>query len=85
MKKPFRHTELSNVECIHDKCAMVHGRQGVVKQKIKKNVIARAVEGSRPTCHACRRYIRTGMTLRQQKIARGKIVEDNTKTMHASM
>ncbi len=84
MKKPFNHTDLSTVMCAHEKCAMVHGREGTVRRLIKKNVIARMGGNIRSVhCYPCAQYIKTGRTLRQQKVARGKMVEDNTKAVGA--
>ncbi len=83
MKKPFKHTDLSEVRCSYNKCAMVNGREGVTGKRLKKNVVARMVEGARPLCYPCSIYIKTGRTLRHQKEARGKRVADDTQTMNA--
>lgn len=84
MKKPFSHTDLSDVRCSHNKCAMVNGHEGVSGRRIKKNVLARQQKaGTRLLCYPCSVYLKTGKTLRQQKESRGKKVVDNTQTMHA--
>ncbi len=86
MRKPFNHTELSGTMCEHDNCAMVNGREGNVRRRIKKNVISRVPLDStkRVLCYPCSQYMKTGMTLREQRIARGgRVEEDNTSTMQA--
>lgn len=55
MKKPFKHTERdSEVLCDNPNCAEINGIEGVVRQPIKKNVIARAPEGTdKFLCYYC--------------------------------
>lgn len=83
MKKLFGHTELSDVRCSNSKCAMVNGHEGTMGRRLKKNVVERMGGGAK-VCYPCSIWLKTGMTLSQQKRARGKKVEeDGTKTMRA--
>ena len=55
MKKPFKHTELSDVQCSNPKCAEVNGKEGVTRRRIKKNVVSRAGHTSGLECYPCSR------------------------------
>jgi len=68
-KKPFKHWERDpKVLCDNPHCAEVNGIEGVVRQPIKKNVIARAQEGTKKFfCYYCGLFAKTGMNKREIK------------------
>jgi hypothetical protein len=71
MRKPFKHTELSDVRCAHEKCAMVNGKEGVIRRLIKKNVVERF--GGTKTklyCYPCSVFLKNGMTSKEHKVSR---------------
>jgi hypothetical protein len=74
MTKPFKHTDRDpEVLCANDKCAMVNGIEGVTRQPIKRNVIARAREGqTRFECYYCSNWRKTGRTRKQELEYRAK-------------
>lgn len=71
MRKPYKYTELSDVRCSHDKCAMVNGKEGVVHRLIKKNVVDR-LRGTRNKlyCYPCSIFLKNGMTAKKHKDSR---------------
>ena len=73
-KKPFTHLDRdTNVRCSNPKCAHVNGIEGVVRQPIKKNVLARLPEGTTTVlCYYCAIWTKTGLTKREAKKIRDK-------------
>lgn len=69
-----KHTERDpKVLCDNDKCAEVRGINGVVRQSIKKSVIARAPKGQTSfTCYDCQMYGKTNMTRSERKTSERK-------------
>jgi hypothetical protein len=74
MRKPFTHLDRdSDIRCDNPHCAQVRGIEGVVRQPIKKNVIARAPEGQKKFyCYDCQQFEKTGLTRPQRKAAERK-------------
>ena len=71
-KKPFTERN-SEVLCANDRCAMVNGREGVVRMPIKQNVIDRAPEGQSVFyCYYCSIWEKTGLTRKQVLAQRAK-------------
>jgi len=71
MKKPFKHTDRSDtVFCANPHCAEVRGHEGVKRQAIKENVIARAPEGqTKFYCYDCQMFEKTGLDRKSRKAA----------------
>lgn len=69
MKKPFTHEDRdSQVKCANPHCAEVRGIEGVIRQSIKKNVIARAKGGQdKFYCYDCQQFAKTGLTRSERK------------------
>jgi hypothetical protein len=74
MKKPFTHLDRDpDVRCSNPHCAEVRSFEGVARQLIKKNVIARAPKGQvKFTCYDCQMFEKTGMTRSERKAAEKK-------------
>lgn len=68
MKKPFDFTKRSKtVVCSNPKCSQVRGSEGVARQAIKENVVARNPEGKPIYCYDCAIFFKTGMNRHQRK------------------
>ncbi len=89
MKKPFTHLERDpDVRCDNPHCAEVRGIEGVVRQFIKRNVIARAAEEQKKfLCYDCGIYAKTGRTRKERKKLerqrRAQKAQENTRVMTA--
>lgn len=84
MKKPFTHNDRgSGVFCANPKCAEVRGIQGVVRQQIKQNVVARHPEGTKLFCYDCALWRKTGLTRSQRKRLEEKKAKAKTMTAGA--
>ena len=83
MKKGYKHTELSNVECANDKCAMVNGREGVARNLIKQRLVDKATTDRPLYCYTCSVWKKTGMTRSEQRRARGLRVKDKEELKRA--
>jgi hypothetical protein len=74
---------MSNVQCRNDKCALVNGRQGVTRNFIKQTVIDRVGPDKPVDCYPCSVWRKTGMTLSEQKRAKGLRVKNKAELQRA--
>jgi hypothetical protein len=84
MKKGYKHTDLSNVECANKKCREVNGQSGPGPNRLIKQRLVDKFGTDRPLyCYPCSIHQKTGLTLAEQKRARGKRIKNKEELKRA--